>query len=97
VDETDTKESFQCEAQIVQDNSGYVEEILLPRCNGSRAWQNSLVTAIRQASPLPAPPSASVFSRSITLSFIGIPYYRGASDDEYEVLSRSFARAEEKY
>jgi hypothetical protein len=85
--------SFQCQAQIVQDNSGYVEEIL-PRCNGSSVWQQSLVTAIRQASPLPAPPAASVFSRSITLSFVGLAYIQGAAEDEYESASRNTAASE---
>lgn len=78
-------QSFQCEAQIVQDPSGYVQEILLPRCNGSPAWQHSLVTAIQQASPLPAPPDPTVFSRSITLSFVGLPYTQGAVEEDYEV------------
>jgi hypothetical protein len=52
---TSTDESFRCEAQIVQDVRGNVQEILLPRCNGSAAWQRSLVVAIQEASPLPAP------------------------------------------
>jgi hypothetical protein len=80
-------ESFQCEAQIVQDTRGNVQEILLLRCNGSLAWQRSLVTAIRQASPLPAPPSATVFSHSVTLNFIGLSYVPGAPDDDYEIAA----------
>jgi hypothetical protein len=47
----DNRDSFQCEAQIIQDNRGNVQEILLPRCNGSAAWQRSLVLAIQHASP----------------------------------------------
>src|SRR6202012_449133 len=76
---TGTDESFQCEAQIVQDAKGNVQEILLPRCNGSAAWQHSLIVAIRQASPLPAPPSTRVFTQSITVTFVGLPYAEGAS------------------
>jgi TonB-like protein len=53
----DVGESFQCKAQIVQDVRGNVQEVMLPRCNGSLAWRNSLVLAIQHASPLPAPPS----------------------------------------
>jgi hypothetical protein len=83
--------SFQCEAQIVQDPAGYVQEILLPRCNGSPAWQHSLVTAIRQASPLPAPPDPGIFKRSITLKFVGLPYIPGSPDDEYEIVQRRLA------
>jgi hypothetical protein len=86
--ETVPGDSFQCEAQVIQDAVGYVQEILLPRCNGSPAWQHSLVTAIRQASPLPAPPDPAVFRRSITLQFIGIPFVPGASDDDYETVPR---------
>jgi hypothetical protein len=82
----DADESFQCEAQIVQDANGNVQEILLPRCNGSAAWQRSLVLAIQQASPLPAPPSTKVFTQSITLNFVGLPYIQGASNEEYEVM-----------
>jgi hypothetical protein len=80
----DAGDSFQCEVQIVQDDRGNVREILLPRCNGSSAWQRSLVLAIRQASPLPAPPSASVFSQSITLNFLGLSFIAGAPEDDYE-------------
>jgi hypothetical protein len=84
----DTGDSFQCQAQIVQDAKGNVQEILLPRCNGSAAWQRSLVAAIEQASPLPAPPSTKVFSRSITLSFVGLAYALGSSEDGYELQAR---------
>ncbi|MDP9008030.1 MAG: cell envelope integrity protein TolA [Pseudomonadota bacterium] len=89
----DAAESFQCEVQIVQDAIGIVQEILLPRCNGSSAWQRSLVLAIQQASPLPAPPSAKVFSRSITLNFVGLPYIAGSPQDEYEFEPRAVARS----
>jgi hypothetical protein len=87
-------DSFQCEAQIVQDIKGNVQEILLPRCNGSPAWQHSLVLAIQQASPLPAPPSAKVFSQSISLNFVGIPYAPGSVEEEYELAPRKVARSE---
>jgi hypothetical protein len=88
----DADESFQCEAQIIQDARGNVQEILLPRCNGSAVWRNSLVSAIRQASPLPAPPSAKVFTYSISLQFIGLPYVSGSPEDGYELETPRFAR-----
>jgi hypothetical protein len=78
-------EYFQCQVQIVQDSIGNVQEILLPHCNGSVAWQRSLVLAIQQASPLPAPPSPTVFSHSIPLEFIGYAYNVGSSAEEYEL------------
>lgn len=84
--------SFQCQVQIVQDAHGFVQEVLLPQCNGSAAWQRSLVVAIQQASPLPAPPSARVFSRSIALEFIGLPYGSGSSEEDYDIQSRKVAR-----
>ncbi len=88
----DTDESFQCQAQVVQDSHGNVQEIMLPHCNGSSEWQRSLVTAIQQASPLPAPPDATVFSQSITLNFIGFSYSDGADEDEYELPTRRIAQ-----
>ena len=82
----DTGQSFQCQVQIVQDATGNVQEILLPRCNGTTAWQRSLVLAIQLASPLPAPPSATVFSHSVTLDFLGLPYAAGSPEDDYEIV-----------
>jgi hypothetical protein len=77
-------EYFQCQVQIVQDSRGYVQEVLLPDCNGSVAWQRSLVMAIQQASPLPAPPSPTVFNRTVALDFVAYPYASGAPNDDYE-------------
>jgi hypothetical protein len=76
---------FQCQVQIVQDSSGNVQEILLPNCNGSTAWQRSLVLAIQHASPLSAPPSPTVFSRTLTMIFTGDSYTSGSSPDDYEL------------
>ena len=92
---SNSDDSFQCEAQIVQDAHGNVQEILLPRCNGSLAWRLSLVSAIQEASPLPAPPNASVFSRSIALNFVGIAYSAGSSSGEYETATPPLGRAGE--
>ena len=90
----DADESFRCDAQIIQDVRGNVQEILLPRCNGSAAWQRSLVLAIQQASPLPAPPSIKVFTQSITLEFVGQQYVQGASNEEYQFPPREVARTD---
>ena len=89
----DGDEAFKCDAQIVQDARGNVQEVMLPRCNGSSAWRNSLVLAIQHASPLPAPPSIKVFMPSVSLHFVGLAYVSGASDEDYEMeLHRSLAR-----
>jgi hypothetical protein len=91
--ETAADETFHCQVQVVQDAHGNVEEILLPNCNGSVAWQQSLVSAIREASPLPAPPDQKVFSKSITLEFVGLAYRQGDPTDNYEAArSRQSAR-----
>ena len=62
---------FRCQAHLEQDDRGFVVEVLLPRCSGSPAWRESLLIAIRQASPLPAPPDARVFRSSLVLHFEG--------------------------
>jgi hypothetical protein len=90
---TSADESFQCEAQIVQDARGNVQEVMLPRCNGSAAWRRSLVLAIQQSSPLPAPPSAKVFQYSITLSFVGLAYGAGEPEDDYEFEPRKIVQS----
>jgi hypothetical protein len=86
-------ESFQCQVQIVQDLHGNVQEVLLLACNGSHEWQRSLVVAIQQASPLPAPPSETVFNQSVTLNFLGLQFAPGSPGDEYELPPRNFAQA----
>lgn len=88
----DIDESFQCQAQVLQDAHGNVQEILLPHCNGSAEWQRSLVIAIQQASPLPAPPDPTVFSQSITVSFIGYSYEEKSNVEEYEPANRQIAK-----
>jgi hypothetical protein len=90
---TASSDSFQCQVQIIQDLHGNVLEILLLNCNGSSAWQRSLALAIQQASPLPAPPSERVFSRSIILSFVGVPFLPGSSEEEYELSAHSLVPA----
>jgi hypothetical protein len=86
-------ESFQCQVQIVQDLHGNVQEVLLLACNGSHEWQRSLVVAIQQASPLPAPPSETVFNQSVTLNFLGLQFAPGSPGDEYELPPRNLAQA----
>jgi hypothetical protein len=83
VSRSETDDTFVCQAEIVQDRRGNVEQIRLPTCNGSRAWRHSLIAAIQQASPLPAPPSESVFANVIAISFIGLPFSSDSAADEY--------------
>jgi hypothetical protein len=83
---------FHCQAQIAQDVRGNVREIQLANCNGTVAWQMSLVAAIQQASPLPAPPTPSVFSNTLTLSFDAQPFGEGAREDGFETEGEMLAR-----
>jgi TonB C terminal len=87
------EEAFRCQVRIIQDNQGNVQEILLPQCNGSAAWQRSLVIAIQQASPLPAPPSSSVFSHAVTINFVGFSYVSGQTDEDYETPKSAQVRS----
>lgn len=83
---------FRCQARISQDNIGNVTEIELMSCNGTPEWQLSLVRAIQRASPLPAPPSPTVFTNALTLSFEGKSYAPGMREDEYEASQVTSAR-----
>jgi hypothetical protein len=87
-----TDEYFRCQIQVIQDLKGNVQEILLPNCNGSVSWQRSLVMAIQQSSPFPAPPSPAVFSHSMTLRFVGYSYVAGP-DEGYEAAAPATAQA----
>jgi hypothetical protein len=64
-------ETFVCRVQIRQDDKGNVQEVLLLACNGTEAWRHSLVVAINQSSPLPAPPIPGIFQRALTMTFAG--------------------------
>jgi TonB C terminal len=76
---------FRCQVRIIQDAHGSVQEVQLLDCNGSIAWQRSLVSAIQAASPLPAPPSPSVFTHTLTLTFEGHACAPGSPAEEYEL------------
>jgi hypothetical protein len=77
-------DTFTCRVQIRQDGRGNVQEVLLLACNGSEAWRHSLVVAINQASPLPAPPVPSVYTQSLTMSFQAQAYTPEMPADQYE-------------
>jgi TonB C terminal len=83
---------FQCLVTIIQDSIGRVQETRLVSCNGSIAWQRSLVIAINQASPLPAPPDPKVFTRAVTLAFTGFAFVPGMDVGEYEVQAPPVAQ-----
>jgi hypothetical protein len=81
-------DSFECRVQILQDRRGNVTQTTLQHCNGTPAWQVSLVQAIQTASPLPAPPSPDVFADALTLAFTSAPYHPGGADQGFEPEQR---------
>lgn len=88
-----TKTEFECQARISQDRDGNVTEVEFMQCDGSSAWQLSLVQAIQRASPLPSPPSPTVFTNVLTLSFEARAYTPGYREDEYEPAGTEFVQA----
>lgn len=84
-------EIFDCQVRILQDTEGRVQEVDLLRCNGTVAWQQSLVTAILTSSPLPAPPAPNVFTSSLVMRFRALPYAPDRSADDYELPSTAVA------
>ena len=75
---------FRCRARVEQDRAGAVVNVRLERCNGSQRWQRSLSTAIRAASPLPAPPDPSVYADALLLVFESDGYSAGSSGEGFE-------------
>jgi hypothetical protein len=82
------EQTFRCTVQIRQDAHGNVQEVLLLTCNGTEEWRHSLVVAINQASPLPAPPTPKVFTRALMMRFEGHAYGVGDGSDGYDLRTR---------
>ncbi len=76
--------TFACRAHISQDRNGDITGLKLESCNGTQRWQQSLVSAIRTASPLPAPPDPSVYSDSLWLSFNSVGFNADAASEGFE-------------
>jgi hypothetical protein len=75
---------FSCQVRIEQDRQGAVVAIKLDSCNGGQRWQNSLIGAIRTASPLPAPPDPSAYADRLWLAFGSDGLNPGASPQGFE-------------
>jgi hypothetical protein len=84
VDRGEDDHRFRCTVRIIQDIDGKVGEVELIQCNGTVAWQQSIVNAIQRASPLPAPPTPAVFTNALTLRFEARQYVPGGSAQDYE-------------
>jgi len=87
---------FSCRTRIEQDRQGGVIDIKLDQCNGSQRWQQSLVSAIRTASPLPAPPDASVYADRLWLTFGSEGFQSGGSTQGFEPESREARLADNR-
>jgi hypothetical protein len=79
--------SFVCLVQVEQDRERNVKEVTLKQCNGTTAWQLSLVRAIESASPFPAPPEPAVFSHTLTFEMTADAFTEGGSAEGYEPLA----------
>jgi colicin import membrane protein len=60
---------LQCEVSVTQIPSGDVTSVSVGRCNGDVAVIRSIEQAVQRASPLPPPPTPSLFSRNLELIF----------------------------
>ncbi len=60
---------LQCEVNVTQIPSGDVTSVSVGRCNGDEAVIRSIEQAVQRASPLPPPPTPSLFSRNLELIF----------------------------
>jgi len=80
-----TEDIFKCQVRILQDEQGVVREVQMLSCRGSIAWQQSLVSAIFPVSPLPAPPSPTVFTKAVIMTLTALPYTQGSAADGYEI------------
>jgi len=60
---------IQCVVNVVQLPTGDVVSANVAQCNGDDAVRRSIENAVREASPLPRPPTQAVFSRTFTLTF----------------------------
>jgi hypothetical protein len=84
---------FSCRARIQQDRRGAVVAVALDRCNGSERWQQSLLSAIRTASPLPAPPDPSVYADRLWLMFGSEGFQPSGSAQGFEPRARETSPA----
>jgi hypothetical protein len=78
---------FSCGARITQNQRGDVVGIKLDHCNGTERWQQSLVSAIRTASPLPAPPDPSVYADRLWLTFQSVGFRAEGPTEGFEPVA----------
>lgn len=62
-------QGLSCTIHVMQIPGGEVVGMRFGACNGGAAVRQSIETAVRNASPLPAPPEPSLFEREVELIF----------------------------
>lgn len=75
---------FQCQIKVWQDAQGHVQRVALQECEGTPEWFDSIVNAVKAASPLPAPPNPKVFADSFQMRFTSVTYQPGADERGFE-------------
>jgi colicin import membrane protein len=63
------KPGLRCTVYVTQVPGGVVTDARVGECNGDDAVRQSIVQAVLNASPLPAPPDPSLFDRRVTMIF----------------------------
>jgi hypothetical protein len=86
--------AFSCSARITQDRRGNVVSTEINDCNGTESWQQSLLSAIRSASPLPAPPDPSVYADTLLLHFRSEGFIQGGPIEGFETGNRALVAEE---
>jgi TonB C terminal len=56
-----------CSVRLQQSVNGSVGDVDIGDCGTNAAWQQQVMAAIRQASPLPSPPRADIFNEFLTV------------------------------
>lgn len=59
----------QCDVKVTQAPGGTVLSVEINRCNGDEAVRQSIEDAVNKSSPLPPPPDARLFQRTIVFVF----------------------------
>jgi TonB C terminal len=86
------EEHFDCRVKISQDARGNIVQVALQECPGPAAWQDSIVRAVKSASPLPAPPDPAVFVDAFQMSFHSRGFVEGSPEEGFEPF-RQFVAA----
>ncbi len=72
---------FDCKARIAQDTRGNIVSIELQDCGPEARWRESLISAIKRASPLSAPSEQWLFAEIVTLRFSADQYEPGRTPE----------------